>query len=118
MNGLSWFLYAADVIPSLGNVVGIFSLISILALVTILGFWWVMYLNRELEMIPSSILYKILILSVVFFVLVALLPSKETIYLIAGSEAGEYVVVSEQGQEILNNIQEVIKYQLSGLKGE
>lgn len=37
--------------------------------------------------------------------------------LIAGAEAGEAVVTSEAGQEILNDIQEVIRHQLGELKG-
>lgn len=37
--------------------------------------------------------------------------------LIAGAEAGEAVVTSEAGQEILDDIQEVIRYQLGELKG-
>lgn len=49
--------------------------------------------------------------------LAAIIPSRDTIYLIAGSEAGEAVVTSEAGQEILEDIQEVIRYQLGELKG-
>lgn len=45
-----------------------------------------------------------------------LLPSKESMYLIAGSEAGEMVVTSEAGKEMLNDIQAVIKGQLEALK--
>lgn len=58
-----------------------------------------------------------LIWGVVLVVFSSLLPSKEAVYLIAGSEAGEAVVTSDTGQEILDDIQEVIKYQLQQLKG-
>jgi len=50
--------------------------------------------------------------------LAAIIPSKDTIYLVAGSEAGEAVVTSQEGKEILNDIKEVIRYQLGELKGE
>jgi hypothetical protein len=60
--------------------------------------------------------YSILALSVGMLLFSTLIPSKETIYLIAGSQAGEAVVTSESGQEILNDIHEVIKHQLGQLK--
>ena len=52
-----------------------------------------------------------------FFVfLSAIIPSKETIYLIAGSESAEFVVTSEEGKEILSDIKDVIRAQLVQLK--
>jgi hypothetical protein len=45
-----------------------------------------------------------------------LVPTKETIYLIAASEAGETVVESKEGQKVLNDIQEIINLQLQRLK--
>lgn len=41
--------------------------------------------------------------------LAAVIPDRQTIYLIAGSEAGEVVVESEEARAILNDIREVIK---------
>ena len=58
-----------------------------------------------------------LIWGVLLIVFSSLLPSKEAVYLIAGSEAGEAVVTSDTGQEILDDIQAVIKHQLQQLKG-
>lgn len=58
-----------------------------------------------------------LIWGVILVVFSSLLPSKEAVYLIAGSEAGEAVVTSDTGQEILDDIQQVIKHQLQQLKG-
>ena len=56
---------------------------------------------------------------VLFFIgitMATLTPSKETIYLIAGSEAGEAVVTSAEGQEIINDIRLIIKGQLNKLE--
>lgn len=122
MNDLSWFLYLADVLPGAAGSLGSIGFgVSFLGGVGLLiwkfayevdkdaiedavdvpkGFWW-----------AWSFFFFL-------FVITHFVPSKETIYLIAGSEAGEAVVTSETGQEILNDIQQVIKHQLKELKGE
>jgi hypothetical protein len=54
-----------------------------------------------------------------FFVSFAILvPSKNTIYLIAGSEIGETVVRTPEAQQMLSDIREVIQSQLKDLKKE
>lgn len=117
MNDLSWFLYFADILPNVGTALGLIGGLGLLAYAVITGIvaghrdcsygkyesnfhgvWW-----------PIPVLVVIMTLS-------AFVPSKETIYLIAGSEAGEAVVTSPQGQEILNDVQEVIRAQLNNLK--
>jgi hypothetical protein len=45
-----------------------------------------------------------------------LIPSRDTIYLIAGSEVGEIVVNSPEAREILNNVKTVIKQQIKEVK--
>jgi len=130
MNSLSWLIYAAELIPSLAALlswVGFFSIIGF-ALYVIVGCiinedcynsdseavkerkrdWW-----SEAKYLPSF--KQVMFVSCVFLVSV-LLPSKETIYLVAGSEAGEAVVASEEGREILSDIQEIIDIQMNKLK--
>lgn len=51
-------------------------------------------------------------------VIVALIPSQTTIYMIAASEAGEAVVTSPEGQELLQDVQKAIRLQLKKLGGE
>lgn len=118
MNNLSWFLYFADVIPNLAGVFWFFGL-------AILFGWFIRLAVIEATDYPfqgvvekkASADYHLLF-SVAFFLVVAnLIPSKETIYLIAGSEAGEAVVTSEEGKEIVSDIHQVIKHQLNQLKG-
>lgn len=41
-------------------------------------------------------------------------PSKNTFYLIAGSEAGEAVITSPEGEEIIRDIKKIIKQQING----
>ena len=118
MNSLSWFLYLADVI---GNVQGV--LVTLSVILTMATFPWLIckligddsYNKKEKEIAKAFSFVPWLALAAA--TLAAIIPSKETIYLIAGSEAGEAVVASETGQEILNDIKEVIQHQLSELKG-
>lgn len=125
MNNLSWLLYLADVLPNLANVavitltaVGCFGTIGIVA-------WFIDYADEksrnDAKGLPTTapkppIKTYILTLLISGFIFI-FTPSKETIYLIAGSEAGEAVVTSNEGKEILNDIKEVIKHQLNNLKG-
>ena len=119
MNSLSWFLYLADVI---GNVRGLLILFS-----TIFGagtFVWLFAKgcvaaddDKSAKKFAHFMRFAPWIFVSATF-LAAIIPSRDTIYLIAGSEAGEAVVTSEAGQEILNDIKEVIQFQLSELKGE
>ena len=126
MNGLSWFLYLADVLPSLANTVAFPAWVVGIAAPLGAAFFWMA--ARDLGAPPevkdsSDKVFKIAALKVVplcfvLIVLTSLVPSKETIYLIAGSEASEYAVTSDYGQEILGDIKEIIKVQLEELKGD
>ena len=132
MNNLSWVIYLAEAVPSLVDMVLFISVLAtvafaVYALVGSIGSadtyswdtpqevenkkaWW-----NEKKYLPPRWL-AVTILST--WVVLSLAPSKETIYLIAGSEAAEAVVTSETGQQILNDIQQIIKHQLGHLKGE
>lgn len=126
MNSLSWFLYLADVIGNLQGLLVALSLLSGggLSLWLLFGFisidsdWDVKKdLRRSRIGDHRKNVFRYLWVPVVFAFAASIIPSRDTIYLIAGSEAGEAVVTSEAGQEILNDIQEVIRYQLGELKG-
>lgn len=127
MNSLSWFLYLADVI---GNVQGLLTTLSLLSGAG-LSLWFLFGFigidsdwdtKRDVKRVRvkelSKSVARFLWVPVVFALPASLIPTKDTIYLIAGSEAGEAVVTSQEGQEILNDIKEVIRYQLGELKGE
>lgn len=127
MNSLSWFLYLADVI---GNVQGLLVTLSVLSGTGL--FLWFLFgfigidsdwdAKRDVKRIRvkelSKSVVRFLWIPVMFALPASLIPTRDTIYLIAGSEAGEAVVTSQEGKEILNDIKEVIQYQLGELKGE
>lgn len=121
MNELSWFLYVADVIGNIKALLVIFAVVGTM-LAFMASFGWVMSQN-ELEKDDPSVKFmgkamSFLIPAVVAAsLLAAISPSKKTIYLIAGSEAGEAVVTSKEGQEIIDDIRLVIKSQLENMKG-
>lgn len=115
MNSLSWFLYIAEVIPNLGYLFGLIGVIG----AAIFGFWgFTSFLMSPVgdEVPPPS--KSLLVVSILLLTISTLIPSSQTLYLMAGSEAGEAVVTSEEGQEILNDVREVVKHQLKQLKGE
>lgn len=116
MNSLSWFLYLADVIGNVKGVLILFCIISgsLMAVWSIAKFGFhddedAVIFVKSTKHLPYFFLFCTLLASII--------PSRDTIYLIAGSEAGETVVTSEAGKEILEDIQEVIRYQLGKLKG-
>lgn len=125
MNSLSWLLYLADVI---GNVQGLLVTLSLVSGVGLVLWLVIGQLNIDSDWeFPKADkqtrsakhakkVFKYLWVPVIAAFVAAIIPARETIYLIAGSEAGEAVVTSEEGKEILNDIREVIKGQLDALK--
>lgn len=113
MNTLSWLLYLADVADSakplfgfIAFVVGLFGGIGVTML-------WVISAAESLKKAPAivvSILWvTVLIPSATLSILI---PSKDTIYLIAASEAGEVVVKSDEAKAIMVGLRNIIKDQI------
>ena len=108
MNNLSWFIYLPEVVPNIGVV----AIIVGLALLFMVAMSRIYTLVEEQPFTSGWLLYP----AIALFTFAALTPSTQTIYLIAGSEAGEMVVTSEEGQAILEDIHEIIRAQLESLK--
>ena len=115
MNNISWWLYLAEVIPNFGTGLAILAFIGA-AIGTITSAILTFEPSLSEEDKERKLCYKILTASVVGILLSMLFPSKETIYLILGSEVGETVVSSPEGKEIINDIREVINLQIENLK--
>lgn len=107
MNDLSWMLYLAGVIPSLGETMGVFAFIcgvAFIATAIIRGscpypedFPSLMKWSKTtLKVLPFAF--------VLCFLLSAFIPSQRTIYLIMGSELGEEVIQSETGKRVLDAV--------------
>ena len=126
MNSLSWFLYLAEVLPNLAGTIVALSVLLTVAITITSVVRTMVVVDSGMTLTTRKAGYKLIwgfwgktvIPLLLLGTLMNLIPSRETIYLIAGSEAGEAVVTSTEGQEILNDIKEVIRYQLGELKGE
>ena len=111
MNSLSWFLYLASVLPSVSNVIFFFAILMIL-IVALTAFMFFIS-EGELNGFKMFNWVRTSVIAVILMVMSSFIPDKNTIYMIAGSEAGEAVVTSVEGQEILNDIKTIIKQQIN-----
>ena len=117
MNNLSWFLYFAEMADRVGGMAFLVSLTACFV-------WFITppkgvkpFSNEHtLPFMGWDRAKPLVILSCVLILAAFLIPSKETIYLIAGSEGAEAVVTSQEGKEIMSDIKDVIRHQLDSLK--
>jgi hypothetical protein len=119
MNDLTWFIYIVELV---GRIPVAMALSGIL-----LAFMWFILPPKGCEMFgldhysPFMGFERVKVAMYVWLVFLAisfLIPSRETIYLMAGSEFGEVVVNTPEAKEILGDIHEVIRHQLNELKGK
>ena len=108
MNSLSWFLYFADIV---GNLQGLLVTVAILggtaSLMTFFG--WLMQQDlygEDSDLVKTfrSLTSKLVPVAVICSILAAIIPSRETLYLMAGSEIGESVVNIPEAKAIMNDI--------------
>lgn len=116
MNNLSLLIYAADVLPSVAASLLIFSGVAVVGTTMALTISFEPSLEDEESANLRRALKPLFYLFPALFLLGLMIPSRDAIYLIAGSEIGETVVTSPEGQEVINDIREVIKAQLNALK--
>lgn len=111
MNNLSWLLYLSDVLPSLSVSIAVISAVSgMLFGIAVVIFWCIYFDDDYYISIKVPIILSCFLVFTVFFGLLSnLIPSKQTILLIAASEMSEQVVKSQDGQEIMNNLKQILK---------
>ncbi len=108
MNNLSWLLYLADVAGKASGasafLVGACLILGLPAVV----FCWGVVADRDMSAKVASFLTAAWVFVTIFAAVGAILiPSKETIYLIAASEAGEVVVKSDEAKEIMSGLRDI-----------
>lgn len=126
MNNLSWFIYLAELIPSIRGSIIIWAFLAIILLAI-----YSLFIGHKIDMAYhndddnyrdtlksrlASVLKKAVVTIIVLWTVAILLPSKQTLYMIAASEVGEKVATSPQAQEIMKDISAVLKKQLEELK--
>ena len=95
MNELSWLIYGADVIPSLG--VG-FTVLAIVPFIFLAGGNLASSIENG-RLMHLKINVGLVAALVVFMSLAIAIPSKQTFMLIAASEYGEQLAQTEQARE-------------------
>lgn len=112
MNTVSLFLYVADVIMSLKIalviITGVISGLILLhiVLIAIHNDDCKRYYPEKSKPYPN--VYKQLSIPAALVIFIALIPSQQAMYLIAGSEIGEVVVTSPEGREVFNETKDAI----------
>lgn len=130
MNSLTWFIYIADVLyKQLVFIWFLLIAVPIAYLVVRLGkkmwsenIWsWEPEEVKENKCIvriqPFITTYKPFVFSIIGIFLINLIPSQDTFYLMAASEAGEMVVKTPEAQEIMSDLKQILDAQLEKLKG-
>jgi hypothetical protein len=104
MNSLSWMIYLGTTVPLVANCIGSIAFLTI----CVLGMGWLVTRDSYNEREEWSKFMKgkrwIVWVASFLFLLVMLVPSKQTIYLIAASQMGETALNSPIGQEVQTNI--------------
>lgn len=124
MNSLSWFLYLADAVSSLGRM---FSFLGVIALIfgMLATIAWMVArggLNAAKDrgaeksalewgewVAVWNVGRRFLSIGFVLLVVSALLPSKNTFYAIAASQVGEQIVKSEQVQGVADDATKALR---------
>lgn len=129
MNTLTWLLYTADVLYAqatflmVGAVITpltylFFRLISGMEAESIWSWDSDVVKKKKRERQSQDFVHNkwFLILPAVVLFLLNFIPSRDTFYLMAASEAGEMVVNTPEAQEILKDLKEILSVQLDKLK--
>jgi hypothetical protein len=101
-------IYVAEVFSNLQAATRILAFLSTLVVSLVIAIQWAYWGDNQHKKQPikSSILLPFIPL--LFLMISIITPSSKTVYMIAGSEAGEQVVNSEEGKEILSNIKTIL----------
>ena len=116
MNNLSLLIYLADVVNSASNTSEIVSFMSGLALLFLIPFSICYisdkYAEEEAKVLVKKLVKYVCILFVVSVLITIIAPNKDTMYLIAASEAGEAVLTNPEVIEIMDVIKDYLLEQI------
>lgn len=129
MNSLSWLIYGAEVIPSIGNLAGVVGAISGLGWIALNGITAIARghhndMSRYYKGDPIKgvrrehgfVMPRLWILPVVVLAVATVIPSKQTIYMIAASEMGQKVYETPATQGLLGDLHAIVKKELAKMK--
>ena len=132
MNNLSYILYFAEALPMVASNIQLVLILAVFAYLAYATIFMILkadgtdsyariYDKEKYKKWSDS--YPVFswwaaAVVIFLFLLTSLVPSKETIYLIAASEVGEVAVKSDVGKELLQDLSEILDHQLESLKGD
>lgn len=105
MNSLSWLIYLAD---RVGIAVAIFGLLSLVSVVFYIIMSIQMYENWYTRNPFPKFISLGWMIPIPLILLTIVIPSKNALYMIAASEAGETIVQSPEAKEIFNKMKTII----------
>jgi hypothetical protein len=118
MNMLTLVIYLADVIPNVSKIIGLLTVA--LTIVTCVWTVGVAVHNDcqyyKTEKAPYPPVTKLIVLCTILGLIFAIIPGRQTILLMAGSQFGEQVVTSPEAKQLFSDIQQVIHDQLDQYK--
>lgn len=102
MNSLSWLIYLADVLPSLGGILSFAAYPAIIATVIFtIGFFSTLgESEKEEHDFAARILKTAVTVALICGLFGALFPSKQTIMMIAASEFGEKIATTDKAKNL------------------
>ena len=128
MNSLTIIIYLIEVIDNLNTATHVVSMLSIIMGVAF-GIAYLISAGADpncrydkngvvVHQITGKWAPRLFALAAVCTVLGVFTPSRETMYMMAGSEVTEVVVNTPEAQAIIQDIQEVLRSQLKALKAD
>ena len=131
MNNISWYIYLADVLNNLGHtlsglmcflgsVLGGFTVLTLLSFCNPPrkdrygekegeAFYNLRYTFKKCMIISFSLLLLVIVSNII-------VPSRNTLLMIAGSQITQQVVTTQQGQEVLTHLSALINKKLSDME--
>lgn len=118
MNSLSWFLYLAGIANSVGGALFILCLITAIVIVILNITGNVHGYEHTIDHEFKIFAKPYIIAFVVLVAMISLIPSKDTLYMIAGSEIGEVVITNPENQIVFDKVRELVNTRLDAAIGE
>lgn len=136
MNTLSWFLILAEIYGNLKVAAGFGFYLLLTGIVAYKVFFTALHgcniseydrnwhpeaYKAAKDFFANKVFYlsrSLSILLATLFTVTVGTPSVQTLYLVASSEAAEMAITSQEGAELLQDLRDILKAQLTSLKGE
>jgi len=109
MNSFSWLIYSADAFSEFGSTLRVVCGLGLAGFFIWMALPFRFMLADMSDEKPPAINMKIPAIFLVGLLLGTLVPSKQTIYLIAASEMGEHAIKTEMASDVFEIVKKEIK---------